>query len=342
MYSPNLYADTIEWFLRKIAHRDRVVPLAPPAQRPRLRGGGRRAGRAGRRRPRRGHAVRQRRAHRQRRRGHARHEPLHAGRRPRARHHRHRRRCAASPSTAIACPSIRAIPTWATSSTRRSRARTRTPSRRAWRRCRADYTVWEVPYLPIDPKHVGRTYEAVIRVNSQSGKGGVAYIMKAEHGFDLPRRLQIEFSKTIQAITEDSGTEISPAAMWEAFQAQYLPEPPAVRAWQPRARFRCDGTDGTRIMAQLVVDGVSRPVTRRRQRSHRRLRGRAAERARRRARRRRLRRARARPGGRRHARWPTWRRWTATARSAGAWASHPNIITASLRAVLSALGRRRS
>ena len=67
-----------------------------------------------------------------------------------------------------------------------------------------------MPYLPIDPKHVGRTYEAVIRVNSQSGKGGVAYIMKAEHGFDLPRRLQIEFSKTIQTITEDTGTEISP------------------------------------------------------------------------------------------------------------------------------------
>ena len=72
-----------------------------------------------------------------------------------------------------------------------------------------DYEEWGVPYLPIDPKHVGRTYEAVIRVNSQSGKGGVAYIMKAEHGLDLPRRLQIEFSKTIQTITEDTGTEIS-------------------------------------------------------------------------------------------------------------------------------------
>src|SRR2546422_11077146 len=69
-----------------------------------------------------------------------------------------------------------------------------------------DYDVWEVPYLPIDPKHTGRSYEAVIRVNSQSGKGGVAYIMKAERGFDLPRRLQIEFSRTIQAITEDSAT----------------------------------------------------------------------------------------------------------------------------------------
>ena len=77
-----------------------------------------------------------------------------------------------------------------------------------------DYQEWAVPYLPIDPKHVGRNYEAVIRVNSQSGKGGVAYVMKAEHGFDLPRRLQIEFSRSIQTITEDTGTEINPAEMW--------------------------------------------------------------------------------------------------------------------------------
>ena len=123
-----------------------------------------------------------------------------------------------------------------------------------------DYAVWEVPYLPIDPKHVGRTYEAVIRVNSQSGKGGVAFIMKAEHGFDLPRRLQIEFSKTIQAITEDSGTEISPAAMWEAFRTVYLPAAPA---WELRGQelVSGDGGDGTRITAQLVVDGVPRTVT---------------------------------------------------------------------------------
>src|SRR5258705_1846292 len=86
-----------------------------------------------------------------------------------------------------------------------------------------DYEVWGVPYLPIDPKHTGRSYEAVIRVNSQSGKGGVAYIMKAEHGFDLPRRLQIEFSRTIQTISEDTGAEISPLRMWEAFEAEYFP-----------------------------------------------------------------------------------------------------------------------
>jgi 2-isopropylmalate synthase len=123
-----------------------------------------------------------------------------------------------------------------------------------------DYTVWEVPYLPIDPKHVGRTYEAVIRVNSQSGKGGVAYIMKAEHGFDLPRRLQIEFSKTIQAITEDSGTEISPAAMWEAFRAEYLPEPAPYELIDQE--LHSDGSrDRTRLTAHLRVLGVPRTVT---------------------------------------------------------------------------------
>ncbi|HEX6336680.1 MAG TPA: 2-isopropylmalate synthase [Jiangellaceae bacterium] len=84
-----------------------------------------------------------------------------------------------------------------------------------------DFT-WEVPYLPIDPKDVGRTYEAVIRVNSQSGKGGVAYIMKAEHNFDLPRRLQIEFSGVIQSVTDGEGGEIEPDRMGELFRAEYL------------------------------------------------------------------------------------------------------------------------
>jgi len=85
-----------------------------------------------------------------------------------------------------------------------------------------DYDVWEVPYLPIDPHHLGRSYEAVIRVNSQSGKGGVAYIMKFEHGFDLPRRLQIEFSSVIQKLTEASGTEITAEQIWSSFESTYL------------------------------------------------------------------------------------------------------------------------
>jgi 2-isopropylmalate synthase len=124
----------------------------------------------------------------------------------------------------------------------------------------ADYKVWEVPYLPIDPKHVGRTYEAVIRVNSQSGKGGVAFIMKAEHGFDLPRRLQIEFSKTIQAITEDSGTEISPAAMWDAFKRAYLPEL-ARYVLKSHELTSVAGSDGARIEAEVTVDGVARKIS---------------------------------------------------------------------------------
>ena len=81
---------------------------------------------------------------------------------------------------------------------------------------------WSVPYLPIDPKDVGRSYEAVIRVNSQSGKGGVAYLMKAEHSLDLPRRLQIEFSRVIQQRTDAAGGEVSASEMWQIFEVEYL------------------------------------------------------------------------------------------------------------------------
>src|SRR3954468_11726532 len=119
-----------------------------------------------------------------------------------------------------------------------------------------DYAVWEVPYLPIDPKHVGRSYEAVIRVNSQSGKGGVAYIMKAEHGLDLPRRLQIELSKTIQTITEDTGTEIQPTEMWARFSEEYLPESPSITLVGHEVTT---GDAGATVTAQLMVEGE--PVT---------------------------------------------------------------------------------
>jgi 2-isopropylmalate synthase len=121
-----------------------------------------------------------------------------------------------------------------------------------------NYEKWEVPYLPIDPKHVGRSYEAVIRVNSQSGKGGVAFVMKTEHGFDLPRRLQIEFSKTIQHITEDSGTEISPVMMWDAFQTEYLPEAP--RYFLNTHELHTQD-EVTKVTAQLLLDGAPTTVT---------------------------------------------------------------------------------
>ena len=85
-----------------------------------------------------------------------------------------------------------------------------------------DDVAWAVPYLPIDPKDVGRTYEAVIRVNSQSGKGGVAYILKNDHHLDLPRRLQIEFSRVVQQLTEGEAGEIEPTEIWSAFEREYL------------------------------------------------------------------------------------------------------------------------
>ena len=86
-----------------------------------------------------------------------------------------------------------------------------------------DDLVWAVPYLPIDPKDLGRSYEAVIRVNSQSGKGGVAYLLKADHSLDLPRKLQIEFSGVVQAKTDAEGGEVTSAQIWEIFQDEYLP-----------------------------------------------------------------------------------------------------------------------
>jgi len=121
-----------------------------------------------------------------------------------------------------------------------------------------EYRMFAVPSLPIDPKHVGRTYEAVIRVNSQSGKGGVAYVMKTEHGFDLPRRLQIEFSKTIQHITEDSGTEITPGVMWDAFQDEYMPATPTMKL-RSHELHSASGDDGgtTTIQVQLEVEGAA-------------------------------------------------------------------------------------
>jgi 2-isopropylmalate synthase len=115
-----------------------------------------------------------------------------------------------------------------------------------------DYERWEVPYLPIDPSHTGRTYEAIIQVNSQSGKGGVAYLMDTEHGFDLPRSLQVEFSKTVQAITEDSGTVIDPGEMREVFHATYMPEDAGIRLLTSEMTT---GGGRTTVTAQLLVDG---------------------------------------------------------------------------------------
>jgi len=128
-----------------------------------------------------------------------------------------------------------------------------------------DDLVWAVPYLPIDPRDVGRTYEAVIRVNSQSGKGGMAYLMKAEHHLDLPRRLQIEFSRVVQQHTDASGQEVTADDLWRFFTDEYLPAAPdsGLEQW---GRFALRGsqvvsgeTGPVRLTADLVDAGE--PVT---------------------------------------------------------------------------------
>jgi 2-isopropylmalate synthase len=117
---------------------------------------------------------------------------------------------------------------------------------------------WAVPYLPIDPKDVGRSYEAVIRVNSQSGKGGVSYVMKTEHQLDLPRRLQIEFSQVVQARTDTSGGEVTPQQMWEVFESEYLQRRTPL-SLDSHHTSSADGEDD-QLEVSVVVDGVERAL----------------------------------------------------------------------------------
>ncbi|GAA1896373.1 2-isopropylmalate synthase [Streptantibioticus ferralitis] len=126
-----------------------------------------------------------------------------------------------------------------------------------------DEIEWAVPYLPIDPKDVGRSYEAVIRVNSQSGKGGIAYVLKNDHKLDLPRRMQIEFSKIIQNKTDAEGGEVTPAEIWSVFQDEYLPTPD--NAWG-RIALRSAQTSttndgGDALTVEAVVDGTETVLT---------------------------------------------------------------------------------
>jgi 2-isopropylmalate synthase len=123
-----------------------------------------------------------------------------------------------------------------------------------------DDLVWGVPYLPIDPRDVGRSYEAVIRVNSQSGKGGVAYIMKHEYHLDLPRRLQIEFSQVVQRHTDDAGGEVAPAELWRIFGDEYLPQDDGwgrLRVHGMRVASEDDGRDHLSVdVEERTADGL--------------------------------------------------------------------------------------
>ena len=130
---------------------------------------------------------------------------------------------------------------------------------------KGDYDAWEVPYLPIDPRHLGRSYEAVVRVNNQSGKAGAAYVLLHEHGLDLPRELQIAFYNTIQQITEDTGTEITSEDIHRRFIADYVePADPHVEIVGHRATSGIidAGDSGLTILeAKLIVDGEERIVS---------------------------------------------------------------------------------
>ena len=119
---------------------------------------------------------------------------------------------------------------------------------------------WGVPYLPIDPKDLGRSYEAVIRVNSQSGKGGVAYIMKEEHKLDMPRRLQIEFSGVVQQHTDEEGGEVSPQEMWDIFAGEYLTDHQIGAAFKIE-RYSTATVDGkVEIDVEVIHRGQRRPL----------------------------------------------------------------------------------
>ena len=128
-----------------------------------------------------------------------------------------------------------------------------------------DEMVWAVPYLPIDPRDVGRTYEAVIRVNSQSGKGGVAYLLKADYGLNLPRRHQVEFSQVVQKHTETSGTEVTSEQLWNVFTDEYLPAKQDDEQW---GYFRLlnvesahEPNDSVKLTATMKIDGIERVRT---------------------------------------------------------------------------------
>lgn len=128
----------------------------------------------------------------------------------------------------------------------------------AWEELRAEQ--WEVPYLPIDPKDVGRTYEAVIRVNSQSGKGGVAYIMKTDHGLALPRPMQVEFSGVVQAVTDTAGGEVSSKEMWDIFAQEYLDRESPLEQISMRVDAAQTENDEARIAAQIEYQGQAQVI----------------------------------------------------------------------------------
>jgi 2-isopropylmalate synthase len=122
--------------------------------------------------------------------------------------------------------------------------------------------LWQVPYLPMDPKDIGRSYEAVIRINSQSGKGGVAYLLEAEYGLTLPRAMRVEFGKIVNVLADQRGDEITSEQLREAFEQEYLRVDGPLRIESVRTEpvTAADGTSETQCVARLTIDGVPREL----------------------------------------------------------------------------------
>src|SRR5690606_12719123 len=118
----------------------------------------------------------------------------------------------------------------------------------------ANKPLWEVPYLPIDPKDVGRSYEAIIRINSQSGKGGIAYVLQADYGLNLPRSLQVEFSHDIQQITDAEGKEVPAKRIYERFLERYIEQPGARLKFVGLQPSPDTTKSGRRVVEATIVD----------------------------------------------------------------------------------------
>ena len=126
---------------------------------------------------------------------------------------------------------------------------------------RANSDTWEVPYLPIDPADLGRSYQAVIRINSQSGKGGISYILERDHGLQLPRGLQIEFASVIQRLTDDTGKEVSPEELWSAFEREYLGAAGPLEFVDHTTVPCLNPPGGREITARVRLNGEERTIT---------------------------------------------------------------------------------
>jgi 2-isopropylmalate synthase len=224
-------------------------PQRASAQRPRHGGRCRRTGDDGRRRARRGLPVRQRRAHRQRRPRHPRAQSLHPGRSPGldfsdinavARTVEHCNQLPVHPRH----PYVGDLVFTAFSGSHQDAIK------KGFAAQAPDATLWNVPYLPIDPADLGRSYDSVIRVNSQSGKGGIAYLLEAEYGVVLPRRLQVEFSRVVQAHTDRHGGEMSAAEIWQLFAQSYLDNDHPVR-YVEHHLFEHGSAQGIRLSVEI-------------------------------------------------------------------------------------------